>query len=88
VARLYAGLLGLLAFLTILVRGILHRGDPEMVLWSAWCHLLAFALVGVVVGWLAGWIVEDAIRSRVATATAARRHVAMLPSGARPRVGR
>ena len=68
VARLYAGILGLLAFLTTLVRGMLHGGDPESVLWSAWCSLLAFVLVGGVVGWFAGWIVEDTVRSRFAAA--------------------
>jgi hypothetical protein len=72
VARLYAGILGLLAFLTTLVRGILHGGEPEAVLWSAWCNLLTFALVGCLIGWIARWIVEDAVYSRYAVANIAR----------------
>jgi hypothetical protein len=87
VARLYAGILGLLAFLTTLVRGLLHGGDPETVLWSAWYALLAFALLGGVVGRLATWIVEDAVRSQLAAAVSARQKGVAPPTGRRPAVG-
>jgi hypothetical protein len=80
VARLYAGILGLLAFLTILVRGLLHGVDPEWVIWSAWHHLLAFTLVGAAVGWMAGWIVEDAIRNQVVSNTTDRSKAVPPPS--------
>jgi hypothetical protein len=72
VARLYAGILGLLAFVTTLVRGMLHGGGPESVLWSAWCNLLLFTVVGCLVGGIARWIVEDAVHSRYAVANIAR----------------
>ena len=86
-ARLYAGILGLLAFLTILVRGMLHGGSPESVLWSAWCSLVVFMLIGGVLGWMAGWIVEDTIRNQFALAMTARRKAMVLPLGSRSKVG-
>jgi hypothetical protein len=66
---------------------MLHGGDPESVLWSACGTLLAFALVGGVVGWFAAWIVEDAVRSRFAAAFSARQKAAVPRSGHRPAVG-
>jgi hypothetical protein len=66
---------------------MLHGSDPELVLWSAWCALLAFALLGGVVGRLAAWIVEDAVRSRFAAAFSARRKGVAPRSGHRPAVG-
>jgi len=74
----------MLAFTTSLVRGALHGGDPESVLWSAWCNLLAFMLVGAVVGWIAGWIVEDVVRNRLALASALRRKPAEPSLGHSP----
>jgi hypothetical protein len=87
VARRYAGILGSLAFLTTLIRGMLHGGDPETVLWSAWCALLAFALVGGIAGRLAAWIVEDAVRSRFAGIAGVRPNEVVPRSGRRPAVG-
>lgn len=86
-ARLYAGLLGLLAFLTTLVRGMLHGGEPQAVLWSAWCHLLAFALLGALAGWTARWIVEDAMFSRYGVVWSARRKRMAPVAGSRREIG-
>ena len=70
-AHTYAGILGPLAFLTSLARGVMHNGGTESVLWSAWCSLLVFVAVGYVVGWVAGKIVEDSVHSRIAAELAA-----------------
>jgi hypothetical protein len=65
VGRIYGGILGLLAFQTTLIRGWIHRGDIESTLWYAWLNLMAFTIVGLFVGWIAGQIVEDFVAARV-----------------------
>jgi hypothetical protein len=67
VARTYAGILGPLAFVISLLRGMLAGGGTDSVLWAAWCSLLAFAAIGCVIGWLAERTVADAINGRIAT---------------------
>ena len=69
--HIYAGILGPLAFLTSLARSAIHGGGPESVLLTAWYSLLAFAAVGYVIGWVAGKIVEDSVRSRISHQLAA-----------------
>ncbi len=71
-ARTYAGILGLLAFLTSLAHGLMHGAGGVSVLWTAWCCLLLFALVGCVIGWVAEWIVEDSVHGRISAELAAR----------------
>jgi hypothetical protein len=71
VAQAYAGILGPLAFLTCLARGLTHGGGTLSTLLTAWCCLLAFSVVGCVVGWLAERIVEDSVRSRIVAELAA-----------------
>ena len=70
-ARIYGGILGLLAFQTTLVRGWLHRSDPQSTLWTAWLSLMVFTAVGLVIGWIAGQIVEDSVAGRVTAELAA-----------------
>ena len=70
-AHVYAGILGPLAFLTSLARGIMHGGGTESVLWTAWCSLLAFAAAGYVIGWVAGKTVEESVRGRISAELAA-----------------
>ncbi len=65
-ARIYAGILGPLAFLTSLARGMLHGAGPESVLATACCCLWLFAAVGCVMGWIGQHAVEDAMSARVA----------------------
>jgi len=65
VARIYAGILGPLAFVTCLARGMVHAWPPDRTLLVAWASLLAFALVGAAVGWVGEWILEDELRSRI-----------------------
>ena len=72
----YAGILGLLAFLTSSARGLLHGGEAESILLAAWLSLLAFAAIGGVIGWVAGRVVEESVRARIKEALAAEEEAA------------
>lgn len=63
--RIYGGILGTLAFQTTLLRGWLHRSDPQSTLWAAWLCLLVFAAIGLVIGRVAGQIVQESVIGRV-----------------------
>jgi hypothetical protein len=65
VARQYAAILGLLALLVSLLRGLLAGGAGETMLWTAWLNLLAFTAVGAAIGWLAERIVRDSVSSQI-----------------------
>lgn len=64
-ARQYAGILGLLALVVSLMRGILAGGASEATLWTAWLGLLAFTVLGAVIGWLAERIVRESVSSQI-----------------------
>ena len=64
-ARIYAGILGPLALLISLVRGVIHAWDTETMLLQAWISLWVFAAVGAVLGWLARRIVEQEVLTRI-----------------------
>jgi hypothetical protein len=66
VARIYAGILGPLALLISLARGAIHAWDAETTVLCAWISLWGFAAVGAVLGWLAGRVVEEEVRTRIA----------------------
>ncbi len=70
--RAYAGVLGPLAFLTVLAQGLIHSGGASETLWRATLALGAFGIIGCVAGQIAGQVVEDAVRGRL-TAEIARR---------------
>jgi hypothetical protein len=70
--RTYAGYLGLVAFVAALADGLLHGGSTYTVLWGAWLSLLAFTAIGFLAGSIAGWMVDEAIRGRVAAEMASR----------------
>ena len=63
--RAYAGVLGPLAFLTVLAQGLVHSANAQETLWRAVVALAAFAGIGCVAGQIAGRIVEDAVRGRL-----------------------
>ena len=65
-ARIYAGILGTVAFFVCLTRGALHAWSTEKALLVAWTSLLAFAALGAVIGWIAERILEDEVRGRIA----------------------
>jgi NhaP-type Na+/H+ or K+/H+ antiporter len=70
VARIFAGILGPLAFLTSLAHGMLHARSTETILLDAWCALVGFAALGCVIGWIAGRTVDEEVRRRVALSQA------------------
>ena len=80
-ARTYAGILGSLAFLTVLARGLLGGGGTEPVLVHAWGSLLAFAAIGCVIGWFAERTVRDSVNGRIAAEVAGRKPSEASPAG-------
>lgn len=64
-ARQYAGILGLLALMVSLMRGIVAGGASQATLWTAWLGLLAFTVLGAVIGWLAEHIVRESVSSQI-----------------------
>jgi ABC-type polysaccharide/polyol phosphate export permease len=65
VARQYAAILGLLALVVSLLRGLLAGGAGEATLWTAWLSLLAFTAVGAAIGWLAERTVRESVSSQI-----------------------
>jgi hypothetical protein len=61
--RAYAGRLGLVAFLTAIGHGLVHRAAADEALWRATLAMFAFAAIGYIAGELAGWIVQDSVRA-------------------------
>ncbi len=70
-AQIYAGILGPLAFVTAIVRGMIHGGGADEVLPGAWCCLLLFAVAGAILGLVGEWVVEDAVRTKIRAELAA-----------------
>jgi hypothetical protein len=69
--RAYAGVLGTLAFLTVLVRCVARSVPVEATIGQAITCLIIFAVIGSVVGQLAGWMVDDSVRSQLMSEMAA-----------------
>jgi hypothetical protein len=72
VERSYAGVLGCLAFATVVGRGLLHSSGLEATVGAAVAWMAAFGAIGFVVGRLARSIVEESVRSRMAEELSAR----------------
>lgn len=70
--RVYAGILGPLAFLAVAVRGWKNGWPTESSLLSAWLAFVALAAIGYIVGRLAEWIVDESVRTRMLAELAAR----------------
>lgn len=64
-ARIYAGILGPVAFLTALARGFLLGEEAQRSVFAAWCALWCFAAAGYVVGWIAERTIEQSVRDRI-----------------------
>jgi hypothetical protein len=65
VAQIYSGILGTLAFITTVARGMIHCGEAQSVLWSASISLILFSIIGLIIGWIAGYIVEESTTARL-----------------------
>jgi len=48
-----------------LMRGIVAGGASEATLWTAWLGLVAFTVIGAVIGWLAERIIRDSVSSQI-----------------------
>ena len=48
-----------------LMRGIVAGGASQATLWTAWLGLLAFTILGAVIGWLAERIVRESVSSQI-----------------------
>jgi hypothetical protein len=64
-ARYYAGILGSLAFATVIMRGLLHGAGADSTLGTAMLCLLGFTLVGLVVGHLAATTIHEGVWQRM-----------------------
>jgi len=71
VGRIYSGILGPLAFLTVVARGFIHGASATSTLYWAWLALIAFAAAGYVAGAIAGRVVEDSVKATLAAELAA-----------------
>lgn len=60
----YAGILGPIAFLTMLIRGVVGGSSADGVLLSSALSLFAFAAIGYVIGRVADHIVLESVRQR------------------------
>jgi hypothetical protein len=65
VGRTYAGILGSLAMAVVLVRGVMAGGGAEESLIHAVAAMIVFGLIGLVVGGIASWMVEEAVYAQV-----------------------
>jgi hypothetical protein len=54
-----------LAFLTVLARWLVNGGGVESALYTVWCSLLAFAVAGGAIGWLAEGVVRDSVNGQI-----------------------
>lgn len=71
VGRAYAGVLGPLAFITMLARECTTTAATSTKLVHAWVALVLFAVLGSIIGWVAGRIIEDSARAQIFTELAA-----------------
>ena len=65
--RTYAGILGLLAFGTVIARCLLRGGNVESALWTASWTLFAFAALGYIIGSIAERTIVEAIEIKFHT---------------------
>jgi hypothetical protein len=59
--------MGLVAFATTLAQGLTHRGHVNSTLATASISLFAFGAVGLLVGQVAEWTIEDSLKSQIRT---------------------
>jgi hypothetical protein len=63
--RIYAGILGPLAMTIVIGRGVLGASGAERTLTTATLVLIAFAVLGAVLGHLAQNIIDESVRTRL-----------------------
>ena len=65
--RTFGGVMGLVAFATTLAQGLIHHGHVDSTLATASISLFAFGAVGLLVGHIAQWAIEDSLKSQIRT---------------------
>ncbi len=65
-----AGILGSIALAAIALQGLVHGAEVEQTLEAAAVSTALFCVIGYVAGKLAGWIVLDSVRVRMARESA------------------
>ncbi len=63
--RIYAGVLGFLAMLVSLARGLVHGSQPDQIIGNACFYLWVYAAIGYLAGWVAQTTIEASVRTRV-----------------------
>ena len=76
----FAGTLGLLAFLSCLIRGFIHGSGPQETVGTACLAMTAFAAVGLILGHLAERTVKESVEQRVAAELAAEEQLQAKPA--------
>lgn len=69
--RAYAGILGPLAFATMLAREFPTTAATSTKLGHAWLALVVFTVLGSIIGWVAGRIIDDSVRAQISSELAA-----------------
>ena len=61
----YAGILGPIAFVSMLTRGVIGGSSADSVLLSSAVSLIAFASIGYIIGRLAEQVVLESVKQRI-----------------------
>ena len=61
----YAGILGLVAFATRVAHSLIHGGGTESTIKVAVIYLFLFGAIGLMLGRIAEWTIEDSLRTRL-----------------------
>ena len=69
--RSYAGVLGPIAFATLVFRGLLAGAGAEGTLLAATAGMVAFSAIGYIAGRVAEAVIRDSVQARVAAEIAA-----------------
>lgn len=64
-SRSYAGILGLIAYLTVLFRSVIHGAGVEGTIKVACMSLIVFAILGFIAGWIAENTVVESVRAEI-----------------------
>ena len=63
--RLFASIMGLLGMVVMLLRAMIHGSSLDAIAPKAIIGMLAFSVVGAVVGAIAKWTVDDSVRMQL-----------------------
>ena len=63
----FGAVMELVAFATTLTQGLIHRGHVNSTLATASISLFAFGAVGLLVGQVTEWAIEDSLKSQIRT---------------------